>query len=92
MVAARYAYSRGRTFMVGVSAVFAVVIGFVALFFAAAPKLWSPGNQSSSADFFTQNTAHADVPSTSCVATGSGDSGSCGCDSGGADSGGCCGL
>ena len=99
MVAARIAYSRGRSFARKASAAFAVFFGLFALFFVATPNLW--GSRSVSRDgslgFFAQNTAHAEVPDYiggDSGAGGDGDSdagggGDSGCGDSG-DSGGCC--
>lgn len=64
MVAVQYAYSRGRTFTRRISAAFVVLFGLFALLFTTTPKLWSSSstNQDMFANFFTQNTAHADTP------------------------------
>ncbi len=84
MVAARHAYSKGRTLARGVSAVFAIFFGLFALFFASVPKLW--GTDSShrglSPDFFSTNTVRADVPGDPGGGYG-GDCGDSGCDAGG---------
>lgn len=66
MVAAHYAYSKGRTFVRVVSGTFLVLFGFFALFFASAPKLWNSRNATFelSGDSFNQNRAYADVPHT----------------------------
>jgi hypothetical protein len=91
MVAARYAYSKGKNVARKISAVFAVVFGIFALFFVATPKLWgqrSAGQSFSFVSLFTQNVAHADVPHSGydgADATGDGDSSSCAADSCAAD-------
>ena len=88
MVAAQFAYSKGRTFARRVSAAFAVFFGLFALLFTATPKLWNSDSsgQNTFTNFFTQNTAHADTPH-SC---GGGGGGGGGADSGGAS--GCAGA
>lgn len=88
MVAVQRAYSRGQAFVRGASAAFAVFFGFVALFFTVAPKLWSSG-QNRPANFFIQNTAHAEVPLTGDSISPSGDSS---CDSGSDGAGDSCGV
>lgn len=107
MVAAQYAYSKGRTFMRRVSAAFAVLFGLFALFFTVTPKLWNSGSASQNmfANFFTQ-TAHADTPHTgdgctescaasdsACAADGTSDS-ACAADGadGASDGSGCAGA
>lgn len=84
MVAAQYAYSKGRTFTRRISAAFAVLFGLFALFFTATPKLWNSGSASQNMldNFFTQNTAHADTPHTgdstgACAADGASDGSGC---------------
>jgi len=87
MVAARYAYSKGRTLARRISAAFAVTFGLFMLLFAVTPKLWGERNSDSLFSFsnlFAQNIAHADVPHTGGADGGdSGDAaGDCGSDSG----------
>lgn len=80
MVAAQYAYSKGRTFMRRISAAFAVLFGLFALFFTAPPKLWGGAtNQNMLGNFFTQNTAHADTPHSCSTVDGCADAGAGAC-------------
>lgn len=90
MVAAQYAYNKGRTFTRRISAAFAVLFGLFALLFTTTPKLWSSSsaNQNMFADFFTQNIAHADTPHTT-EGDGGGGAADCGTGTGGGGGAGC---
>lgn len=65
MVAARYAYSKGKSLARRISAAFALVFGLLALIVSPAPKLWGSRNVHqvfSLTNMFSQNTVHADTP------------------------------
>lgn len=66
MVAAQYAYNKGRTFTRRILAAFGVFFGLFALLFTATPKIWGSNymNQNMSFNLFSQNVAHADTPHT----------------------------
>ncbi|MFZ2167598.1 MAG: hypothetical protein WAV50_01865 [Minisyncoccia bacterium] len=84
MVAARYAYSKGRTLARRVSGVFAIAFGLFAVLFTVAPKLWSwrspVSNQLFSfGEILTQNVAFADTPHTDGYDGGADSSSDAGC-------------
>jgi hypothetical protein len=92
MVATRYVYSKGRIFTQGILAAFTVLFSFIALFFIGTPKLGNQGssNQDLSADFFTQDVAHAETPYDFASGGDGGGAGAAGgCGSAGAGAGGC---
>ena len=80
MVAARYAYSKGRYLVRGISAVFAITFGFIALFFTETPKVWSSVSPIFGG-FSVSNIAHAEIGSGG--DSGGGCAGDCGGDCGG---------
>ena len=91
MVATRYVYSKGRIFTQGILAAFTVLFSFIALFFIGTPKLGNQGssNQDLSADFFTQDVAHAETPYDMASGGGGGGAAGGGCGSAGAGAVGC---